>query len=36
MFDRNLCFNPPEAAHELERLRDEVLATFRQAYPAFR
>jgi hypothetical protein len=29
-------FNPPEAAHELERFRDEVLATFRQAYPAFR
>jgi prophage antirepressor-like protein len=36
MFDRNLCFNPPEAAHELEWLRDEVLATFRKAYPAFR
>jgi hypothetical protein len=29
-------FNPSEAARELERLRDEVLATFRQAYPAFR
>ena len=29
-------FNPPEAAHELGQLRDEVLVTFRQAYPAFR
>jgi hypothetical protein len=29
-------FKPPEAAHELERLRYEVLATFRDAYPAFR
>jgi len=29
-------FNPPEAAPELERLRDEVLSTFRQAHPAFR
>lgn len=29
-------FNPPDAAHELERLRHEVLTTFREAYPAFR
>lgn len=29
-------FNPPHAAHELERLRHEVLATFREANPAFR
>ena len=28
-------FNPPEAAHELERLRNEVLAAFQAAYPAF-
>jgi hypothetical protein len=27
--------NPPEAAHELERLRHEVLSRFRNAYPAF-
>lgn len=29
-------FNSPSAAHELERLRQEVLATFRDAYPLFR
>jgi hypothetical protein len=29
-------FNPYDAAHELERLRHEVLTTFREAYPAFR
>lgn len=29
-------FNPPSAAHELERLRHEVLTTFREAYPAFK
>ena len=29
-------FNPPEAAHELERLRHDVLAAFRDAYPVFR
>lgn len=29
-------FNPPEAAHELERLRHEVLSAFREAYPSFR
>ena len=29
-------FKPSHAAHELERLRDEVLATFHQAYPAFK
>lgn len=29
-------FNPYDAAHELERLRHEVLSTFREAYPAFR
>jgi hypothetical protein len=29
-------FNPYDAGHELERLRHEVLATFREAYPAFR
>ena len=29
-------FHPPQAAHELERLRHEVLTTFREAYPAFR
>lgn len=29
-------FDPPAAAHELGQLRDEVLATFRQAYPAFK
>ena len=29
-------FNPYDAAHELERLRHEVLITFREAYPSFR
>jgi hypothetical protein len=29
-------FNPHEAAQDLERLRHEVLATFRDAYPAFK
>lgn len=29
-------FNPPSAAHKLERLRHEVLMAFREAYPAFR
>ena len=29
-------FQPYEAAHELQRLRDEVLRAFREAYPAFR
>jgi hypothetical protein len=29
-------FNPYEAAHQLERLRHEVLTTFCDAYPAFR
>ena len=29
-------FNPYDAAHELERLRHEVLTTFREAYPSFR
>jgi hypothetical protein len=29
-------FNTYEAAHELERLRDEVLRAFRDAYPEFR
>jgi hypothetical protein len=29
-------FNPYDAAHELERLRREVLMAFRDAYPAFR
>lgn len=29
-------FNPHHAAHELERLRDEVLTAFHDAYPAFR
>ena len=29
-------FNPHDAAHELERLRREVLMAFRDAYPAFR
>jgi hypothetical protein len=29
-------FNPYDAAHELERLRHEVLIAFREAYPAFR
>jgi hypothetical protein len=29
-------FQPYEAAHELQRLRDEVLQAFRDAYPAFR
>jgi hypothetical protein len=29
-------FNSPNAAHELERLRDDVLDTFRRAYPALR
>ena len=29
-------FNPHEAAHELERLRQEVLRAFGDAYPAFR
>jgi hypothetical protein len=29
-------FNPPHAAQELERLRDEVLSAFRQAHPAFK
>ncbi len=28
-------FTPPEAAQELERFRRDVLATFRDAYPAF-
>jgi hypothetical protein len=29
-------FNPYEAAHELERLRQQVLMAFQDAYPAFR
>jgi hypothetical protein len=29
-------FNPYHAAHELERLRHDVLMVFREAYPAFR
>ena len=29
-------FEPYEAAHELQRLRDEVLRAFRGAHPAFR
>jgi hypothetical protein len=29
-------FKPPEAAHEPERLRHDVLITFREAYPAFK
>lgn len=29
-------FDPPHSAHELERLRHEVLITFREAYPSFR
>ncbi len=29
-------FQPYQAAHELERLRDEAVRTFRDAYPAFR
>lgn len=28
-------FHPPQAAHELEHLRDSVLTTFREAYPSF-
>jgi hypothetical protein len=29
-------FNSPHAANELERVRDDVLSAFREAYPAFR